>query len=197
VEVWNGSSWIPIWADNNQDLSGHQAFDVTAYAAGNPAFQVRFNYQNANSDLWFSVDEVEVIVDVLNPCSTNIGPPTAPAGLGGTNPLLANRLDPAGNSLDVAWDVASCTAAGYNLIYGNLQNVASYVLDGSECNLGTSGSFQWNGSPSGSLYFMVVGTDGAATEGSWGTNSFLGERNGLGVSGECGTTIKDTSGTCP
>ena len=51
--------------------------------------------------------------------------------------------------------------------------------------------------PAGDLYFLVVGHDGAETESSWGLDSELGERNGLTPSGECGTVVKDPTGTCP
>ena len=46
--------------DPDKDVNERKVFDVTAYAAGNGAFRVRFNYQNAAWDWWFAVDNVKV-----------------------------------------------------------------------------------------------------------------------------------------
>jgi hypothetical protein len=198
VEVWDGSSWQLIWSDSNSDLNGHQSFDVTAWAAGNPSFQVRFDYQNATQDKWMSVDNVQVIALIDNACSTGlVGPGSAPDGSLGSGPLGGDRVSLTGDVIDVSWDTTTCGASDYNLVYGDLANVSSTSLSGSQCSIGTSGSFSWNGVPSGSLFFLVVGTDGAGTESSWGTDSLGGERGGVVASGECSTAIKDTSGTCP
>jgi hypothetical protein len=129
-------------------------------------------------------------------CSTVIGPTPVPAGDNGTTPLLGDRLTPSGDQILVRWDTTSCSAPDYNLLYGDLAGVSSYTLAGSECGLGTSGSFDWAGAPAGNLFFLVVGTDGS-TESSWGTDSLYGERNGAGPSGQCSVVAKDMSGTCP
>jgi hypothetical protein len=50
--------------------------------------------------------------------------------------------------------------------------------------------------PAGDFWFVVVGDDAAAKEGSWGTNS-AGQRKGTTASGLCGFTTRDNSGTCP
>ena len=59
------------------------------------------------------------------------------------------------------------------------------------------GSYTWSGAPTGDLFFLIVGADGAGTESSWGLDGFGGERGGLAASGECVTSLKDVSGTCP
>ena len=111
--------------------------------------------------------------------------------------MRGDRLDLTGDSLAINWDAASCGGTGYNLIYGDLANVSSVAIDGSVCSIGASGNFTWNSTPAGSQFFLVVGTDGAGTESSWGFDSLGGERNGLGASGECSTVAKETSGSCP
>jgi hypothetical protein len=103
-------------------------------------------------------------------------------------------MDAAGQTIQVTWD-ASCAAPSYNLLYGELADVAQYALDGAACDIG-AGSFTWNDVPAGDLYFLVVGADGDAIESSWGAATH-GERNGLGASGQCGATLKDLAGTCP
>ncbi len=129
-----------------------------------------------------------------NPCA---GPPPAPDGRYGTAPVRVGSVSAAGSSMEVSWDANSCTATNYNLIYGNLSNVGSYALSGAVCSIGTGGSHVWTGVPDGKIWFLVVGTDGAATESSWGVDGASGERNGAVPSGACGVTIKDVSGTCP
>jgi hypothetical protein len=83
------------------------------------------------------------------------------------------------------------------LLYGDLNDVASYALLGGECSIGTSGSYSWTGVPGGNLYFLLVGTDGSATESSWGQVGGYGERNGSGASNRCGISAKDVTGVCP
>jgi hypothetical protein len=197
VEVWDGTKWEVVWEDGNESIQEHHSIDVTAYASGNDSFQVRFNYQNAADDEWFSVDNVAVIVDAYNPCSTESGPPPAPDGAGGTTPLRGYRLTPSGDTVEVTWDSSSCTAAEYNLLYGELGDVAGYIFGGSVCSIGTTGTYSWSGVPAADLFFLVVGTDGAGTESSWGVDGLGIERNGMTDSGECSTTSKEISTSCP
>jgi hypothetical protein len=155
---------------------------------------VRFNYQNANADRWYAVDNVRIGVDLL--CETAAAPSPAPSGAAGTAPLRGSRLSLDGSDLLVSWDAASCAAAEFHLLYGDLAAVDGHALLGSRCDLGSTGSYVWSGAPPGDLFFLVVGADGAGTESSWGTSTF-GERNGLSPSGECGAVVKTTTGSCP
>jgi len=197
VEVWDGAQWVVLWSSGTSDLNGHQVFDVTSYAAGNPTFQVRFDYQHATQDRWMSLDNVQVITDRIETCETTTGPSAVPDGGGGTAPLRGERGSVIGDVLQTSWDAASCPAGDYNLIWGDLADVGSYLIAGSECALGTSGSFAWNAVPAGDLFFLVVGTDGVGAESSWGLDGNAGERAVSGASGECGTTTKDASNVCP
>jgi len=189
IEVWDGNGWVVIWNDPNGDANQHLMLDVLPYV--NNDFRVRFNYQGAFQDGWFSIDNFNVIADVFNPCSTSASPAAAGSGLGSSSQMTIDRD---GGDLQLNFD-ASCGATDYNLIYGDLANVAAMTIDGSQCDLGTSGNHAWAGVPSGSLYFMVVGTDGIDIESSWGSSSF-GERNGIAGSGQCGVTAKEISNVC-
>jgi hypothetical protein len=111
--------------------------------------------------------------------------------------LNASRADALATTINVAWDVATCSSTDHHLLYGDLANVASSTISGSNCNLGTSGSYVWPGVPAGDLWFVVVGDDNAATEGSWGIMGNGAERGGATVSGQCGMTGRDNSGVCP
>ncbi len=195
VEVWDGAAWQVVWADSDEDLDTRLSLDVTPYS--NPQFRVRFNYQLANDDLWYSVDDVAVIATAVNTCeSVAVGPPSVPDGLGATEPLRGDRLTPAGDSLRVTWDASTCTAPDYNLIYGDLSGVAATAVGGGVCALGTSGSFDWSGVPAGDLFFLVVGSDGAGVESSWGAASDGGERNGNVPSGVCAISEKNAFNVC-
>ncbi len=195
VKVWDGEAWQTIWTDPNRDANQHLSFDVTAHAAGNPAFRVRFDYQNAANDRSFAVDDVVVTADVVNSCTGSSAPPSVPSGEGTTGPLRATRLTPTGDALEIEWDASSCPGAGYNLLYGDLASVSAATPSGAACGIGTSGAYAWSSVPAGNLFFLVVGADGAGVESSWG-ESWLGERNGLTASGMCGATMKDVSNVC-
>ena len=100
-----------------------------------------------------------------------------------------------GSGVDLTWD-ASCGASDYNLLFGDLAGVSTYTLQGSVCSLGAGGSFPWNSLPAGDIYFLLVGVDGATTEGSWGVDAGLAERNGNNASNECGILVKDPTNIC-
>ncbi len=192
VEIWDGAQWVALWNAPNGDVDQRLQFNVTAAAQGLADFRVRFDYQNANGDGFFSVDDVDILVDRISPCATAAaGPPPVPAGS-----LRADRADAAGQAIDVVWDASTCAAAGYDLVWGALADVATWTVGGSACGLGTSGVHAWSGVPAGDLWFLVVGSDGAGTESSWGRTSALAERNGYAASGVCGATSKDASGVC-
>ena len=93
--------------------------------------------------------------------------------------------------------IATCQAAGYQLLYGSLGTVASYDLTGARCNVGTLGQALWFGVPAGDLWFVVVSNDGSGTEGSWGIDGDGTDRNGTTPSNLCGNTARENAGTCP
>ncbi len=102
----------------------------------------------------------------------------------------------------ITWDVANCTSTNYHIIYGKGENLAAWTVDGGVCAIGTTGSYNWMSIPdpstytSGFLWFLILGDDGATTEGSWGLTSTGDQRGGTNPSNVCGFGTKDTSGTC-
>jgi hypothetical protein len=170
------------------------AWDDDPHASHGNLVYISFDYRGVNP-----VERVRllenVIVYLVNRDELATGPPPVPGGEATTAPLRASRLSPAGDQLEVEWDAASCPAAGYNLLYGDLVEVASVTLNGSVCAIGASGLYDWDAVPAGDLFFLIVGTDGTAVESSWGEGT-LGERNDLTPSGECGVTAKDISTVC-
>jgi agmatine/peptidylarginine deiminase len=200
VEIFDGSTWQTIWTAPTGTAQGRYTQDVSAYAVGNPAFRVRFSYQNAAYDYWFAVDNVVVTADVGGACTTrNASVVTVPDGSeGGTEPMRASR---SGDDLEITWDVATsaCASTAYHLIWGVGADLPAYQVSGSDCTLGASGTHLWTTSPDASsdwVWFLVVGNDGVATEGGWGTDSSAVER-GMTPSGECGTVALDPGACAP
>jgi hypothetical protein len=107
-----------------------------------------------------------------------------------------------GRDLSVAWDSSNCPSAGYHIVYGYGSGLKTWTLAGGVCSIGTSGSVLWastpdpRGDPSRLLWFLVVGDDGFATEGSWGVTSAGAERGGAAPSAVCGIAVKNTTGYC-
>jgi subtilisin-like proprotein convertase family protein len=129
-------------------------------------------------------------------CTPASAPPPVPDGTFGTQ-MTASRLTGAVPGIHLGWDVATCPAKNAHLLYGTLQNVATYQLAGAVCGLGPLGSYDWNGAPAGDLWFLVVGDDASSREGSWGTDGTGAQRSGTTASGYCGFTTRSNVGTCP
>ncbi len=110
--------------------------------------------------------------------------------------LRAVRSSADGNAIILTWGTCP-SAGGYSVYCGNLANVSSAALSGASCSLGTSGSANWTGVPSGDLFFVVVSFDGKGDEGSWGKTSAGVERGGSAASGLCGNAAKVTGINCP
>jgi subtilisin-like proprotein convertase family protein len=127
-------------------------------------------------------------------CALAGTPPPVPDGAIGTE-MAASRM--AGSGIHVTWDVATCVAENYHLLYGTLQNVSSYTPTGAVCGLGPLGSYDWAGSPAGDLWFLIVADNAAAMEGTWGANGAGADRAGTTPSGLCGFTTRSNAGTCP
>jgi subtilisin-like proprotein convertase family protein len=197
-----GGSWVNVLRQQGASSLNpeHKTINITAQAAGAANVQVRFHYYQASFEWFWQLDNVKVTYTAPGGCQTNVclapsAPPPVPDGSFGTA-MTGSRGDPSGTSINLTWDVASCAAPNYHLLYGDLATVASYAIGGSACAIGTSGTATWSGVPAGSLWFVIAADDGAATEGSWGTGAG-GERGGGSVSGQCGMASRSNAGTCP
>jgi len=137
-------------------------------------------------------------VEILDPIvASKVGVCVFPAT--GANPKEASpsgamtALRGTGASVAVAYTPA-CGATQHTVYAGNLDTLRTGGLTWSQrfCSLGASGSLSFT--PSGSVYFVVAGNNGA-TEGSYGPTS-AGERPAAGAGGACSYT-QDLSGACP
>jgi hypothetical protein len=195
-----GGAWVNV-ARFAEDTANPELveLDLTPLAAGTADAQIRWHYRNANFDWFWYVDNVTVsstsfLNCEMSACAAGASIPSpVPDGSSGTNPVRVARNDPAGTSLTVTFDT-SCGPSATNLIYGPLDGVAGYSLDGSVCSIDDPGN--WDAVPTGDLWFLVVGSNEAGVESSWGESSH-GERNGLLASGACGAVSKNLSETCP
>lgn len=128
--------------------------------------------------------------------SRSSAPPPVPDGTFGTA-MTADRGSLDGSTLVLHWDVGSCSAAGYKAIYGPLDSVSTYAIGGAACGLGTTGQATWTEAPPGDLWFEIVATDGAGTEGTWGVDGSGAAQNGTTASDTCGDGVRANSGSCP
>jgi hypothetical protein len=125
-----------------------------------------------------------------------------PSASGATgNPVRVSKVTADGGQLTVTYDTTSCTDTNYAILYGNGNAIATYALSGSQCAMGTTGSYAWNPAPSVPggqtfIWFVVVGTDGVDTESSWGKDSSGNERHPA-PSGFCGSIVKNIATSCP
>lgn len=69
-----------------------------------------------------------------------------------------------------------CAAADHTIVSGPLEAVASYGYADQVCGIGNGGAFDGFDPGPGSVFFLVVGNDGAATEGSYGLDGAGAER---------------------
>jgi hypothetical protein len=196
-----GGAWVNVF--RNQGASSpnpdHKTLNITPQAAGGSNVQIRFHYYDAAFEWWWMVDNVRVDITSqagceMTPCA--VAGTAKPVGDGSFgSPMLASRVD--ATTIDVSWDVATCTSTDHEILYGDLATLASYALSGSVCGIGTSGATSWSGVPAGDLWFVVTGIDGAGTEATWGADSTGGHRNGTTASGLCGNAARNNGASCP
>jgi plastocyanin len=128
-------------------------------------------------------------------------PPPVPDGTAG-DAVLVERLDADGVALAVSWDATSCAGASdFFIVHGGTSDLPSapggaFTLAGAVCALGAP-PFVWDPAPPAApgelVWWLVLASDGAATEGSWGSDSAGAERLGPGAAGEsglCGHAMK-------
>jgi hypothetical protein len=204
-------------AGNGVTETDHVQFteDQTGIPTGNPNFFADYSDINMPVETQGGTPMQARIIDFLNNALTDprvaagefpfdrptlgseqtTAPPAVPDGVVGS-PLTAGRIDAIGSMIDIAWDVGTCQAANYELLFGSLASVGSYALDGAACDLGPGGSYSWLGVPAGDLWFLVVSHDDGDTEGTWGSDSKGMHRAGATASLECGNLERANDGTC-
>ena len=158
------------------------------------------NFQDVNSPRNYAGDTGSV--DASPPA-----PPAVPGGGSGTTPMSVQEV---GASLELSWDVTSCTPnQDHHLLFGQGSDLpasggGTFALGGAECNLGASSPFLWTTVPSptdgsGLIWWLLVVDNGDGREGPWGLDGNGQERLGPGPSsssGLCGVTTRVLTNTC-
>jgi hypothetical protein len=99
--------------------------------------------------------------------------------------------------MGLTWADGGCASFDYHVLYGDLSNVSASTVDDALCDIGTSGSYTWQATPTNSIFFMLVGTDITGVyESSWGPATGA-PRGGTKASQQCGTTTKVLDPQCP
>jgi hypothetical protein len=199
-----GGAWVNVLRNQGASSANpnHRTINLTPQAAGASDVQIRFRYYDASYEWYWQVDNVVVTYTAPGGCAMDTclaGPPPPPPVPDGTYGTAAkgSKATPDGSSIDLTWDVSSCTGSDYHVLYGPLSGVSTYTVTGASCDLGTTGSATWTGVPAGDLWWVIVSDDNASLEGSWGRNSSGGQRGGASSSGLCSMTTRNNGGTCP
>ena len=91
------------------------------------------------------------------------------ATLGEVTDLAVVDRDPGTGQISIQYQPA-CGATDHHIEYGLLQDVGLALYSGQVCGIGASGTFDGILPENESLFFLVVGNDGAGVEGSYGTS---------------------------
>ncbi len=97
-------------------------------------------------------------------------------------------------NLSLAWTPA-CGALDHNVVYGPLASVSSHGYTGKDCGIGATGAYDAFNPGDGSFFFLVVGTNGGAVEGSYGIDAAGSERPEQSSDPVCPTT-RDLTHRC-
>jgi hypothetical protein len=140
------------------------------------------------------VDDVRITQAlVATTCTTQAaGPPPIPDGAS----VPGQPLTVATSGADVVlhWDATRCPPAGVNIYWGNLGNYSQFV--GGFCGLAPTGNATV--ALPGDVWFVVTGTDGVSTDGSWSRDQLGNEHNYAGASAACpAITQHVTNNDCP
>ena len=200
-----GGAWVNVLHQQGASSANpdHKTIDISAQTVGAADAQFRFHSWNGSNEQYWQVDNVTLDTSAPGSCDMPVctlpipgsARPVADGVFGAA--MQASRVDAAGSTIALTWDVATCASGDHHLLYGNLSSVASLTVLGAACDLGPTGSASWASVPAGNLWFVVVGDDNGTTEASWGTDGVGGQRGGVTPSGQCGMVTRDNSGTCP
>jgi len=140
------------------------------------------------------LDDIDVTQTLIPGSCTTLpsGPPPIPDGASVPGQPLTVTMS--GADLILTWDATECPPTAVNIYWGNLGNFSTFA--GGFCNRAPSGSATIN--LSGSVWFLVAGTDGASKDGSWARDGLGNEKNYAGASAACpAVTQHVTNNGCP
>jgi len=98
-----------------------------------------------------------------------------------------------GANVDLTWDTSSCPAIEVNVYYGSLGDFSTFT--GGHCGLAGTGAATV--SMPGNAWFLVVGTDGGSTDGSFSRDASGAELAYTGSTSVCPAITQHVVGSCP
>jgi hypothetical protein len=126
-------------------------------------------------------------------CTTQAsGPPPIPDGATVTGDPLTVSLS--GQDLVLNWDTTQCSPPTVNVYWGHFSSFTDFA--GGFCGLEPTGTTTI--SLPDNVWFLVAGTDGVSTDGSWSRDGLGNELNYSGATAACPAITQHlTTGSCP
>lgn len=202
----SNANWTPVSTGGDVPIGSYSATVTTPHDPGTTIF---FALSVVGYDSWTG-GPAPLETHYAGQCSTDYVylsylPYPAPNGESPTTPLLVNKLTTIGDQIEVSWDSITCPSQDYRLLYGELSNVGSYLINDDFCWI--SNPYTWSSVPSTDMFFIIVGISNyiyvpdILFQSSWGTNSNGVERDGTILGWNCDdpdtTLTKNTTNTCP
>ena len=189
--------FVNYFGSDNASWPAHDLYNVSLSSWAN-LDEVKLRFQ-LSGDIFYPtgswwIDDVAITdVEVPSACATaGGGPPPIPDG--GSVPGQPMRAARNGGNVDITWDVVQCPSTEVNIYRGAVGDFTTFTAG--DCGLSASGSATV-AIPDDS-WFLVVGTDGAATDGSWSRDAVGTELSYSGSMTACpAITTHSPAGACP
>jgi hypothetical protein len=178
------------------DHGGYATYtaNLTNWAGGDVRIRFRLSGDAFYPSGSWWIDDLQV-TNTLAPqaCATQPpGPPPIPDGASVPGDPLT--VSTSGASLVLNWDASECPPAAVNVYWGHLGDFTTFA--GGFCGLAPGGPATV--SLPGNVWFVVAGTDGAASDGSWSRDHLGSEKIYSGASAACpAITQHVTNNSCP
>ncbi|MEJ2420260.1 MAG: hypothetical protein P8018_00785 [Acidobacteriota bacterium] len=191
------------WTGGTLGTETQVVVDLSSFAGLTAQVRFRLACDTEVGEAGWYIDDVAVS-NGATPCQPYVRAVPDGKWVSGT-PASAAKSNSDGSTIALTWDTTTCPAdsafSNYNVYFGNDSGLSTYTLTGSDCNIGTSGSYSWTTPPAAPgpgqfIWWVIVGTDNNQTEGTWGKDSSGTERHPT-ASGQCGYTQKGVEAVCP
>lgn len=208
------NNFVVVATDSSMEYSGT---DTASWTAGTlPTNGINMYSRLVNGGPMTSVPNVATNFAGVTYCvdASGVAPPALPGVPDGTTgaPMTVGKVAGDPTSLTISFDTSLCTdTSDHQIVFGQKNGFPAkrgglYTTTGGKCGIGPASPYTWNGIPTATdviensrlTWFLVVTTDGAGTEGPWGTWNGVNDRNGTGArcsSNQCGTIAKTITGS--
>jgi hypothetical protein len=175
-----------VYSVYTADLSGWGGSDVRL------RFRLSGDFFYPSGSWW--IDDLEVTRTLVPTACTTQAPGPPPIPDGASVPGTPLTVSTSGADLVLNWDATECPPAGVNVYWGNLGDFTTFT--GGFCGLASNG--MTTVALPDDVWFVVAGTDGAGTDGSWSREPLGNELNYSGATAACpAITAHVTNNSCP